>query len=73
MTPRLPRLSVVKLLIAKNIATHRRDAITLLCGELITEPRMSQGGPLLPSLWSPRSFFAFVIQVHRKEGRPCGA
>jgi hypothetical protein len=54
------RLTVLKSLIAKNIATSPGDATTLPRGELITEPRTSEGGPLLPSLWSPRPFFAFV-------------
>jgi hypothetical protein len=46
-------LTVVKLLIAKNIASSPIDAITLLSRLIYSDPRTSKGGPLLPGLCSP--------------------
>ena len=54
------RLTVVKLLIAKNIATSPTDAITFLSQLVEQRTAHEQGGPLLQGLWSPRFFFAFV-------------
>jgi hypothetical protein len=54
------RLRVVKLLTAKSIATAPGDASTLRCGEFEHRIAHERGGPLLPSLWSPRLFFAFA-------------
>ena len=66
------RLTVVKLLMVKNIATSPTDAITFLSWLVISELRTSKGGPLLPGLCSPRFFFAFAIPVHRQEARSRG-
>ena len=54
------RLTVVKLLIAMNIATSPIDAITFLSRLVDQRTAHEQGGPLLPSLCSPLLFFAFV-------------
>jgi len=54
------RLRVVKLLIAKNIATSPTDAITFLSRLVDQRTAHEQGGPLLPSLCSPLLFFAFA-------------
>jgi hypothetical protein len=54
------RLTVVKLLIAKNIATSPTEAITLLSRPVDQRTAHEQGGPPLPSLCSPRLPFAFV-------------
>jgi hypothetical protein len=43
------------LLIAKNIATSPADASRSSRSSLISEPRTSKGGPLLPGLCSPSS------------------
>jgi hypothetical protein len=63
------RLTVVKLLIAKNIAVHRLTQSRSSRGSLISEPRTSKGGPLLPSLCSPLLFFAFRGFCRRPEER----
>ena len=57
---RAARLTVVKLLITKNIATSPLTQSRSSRGLLISEPLTSKGGPLLPSLCSPLLFFAFV-------------
>jgi hypothetical protein len=62
-------LSVVKLLIAKNIATSRTDGITSLAPLVDRRTAHAQGGPLLRSLCSPRLFFAFVNPASSREGR----
>jgi hypothetical protein len=54
------RLTAVKLLIAKNIATSPTDAITFLSRLVDQRTAHEQGGPLLPSLCSPLLFFAFA-------------
>ena len=54
------RLTAVKSLIAKNIATSPNDAITFLWRLVDQRTAHEQGGPLLPSLWSPLLFFAFA-------------
>ena len=54
------RLTAVKLLIAKNIATLPIDAITFLSRLVDPQTAHEQGGPLLPSLCSPLLFFAFA-------------
>jgi hypothetical protein len=46
-------LTVVKLLIAKNIATSPADAITFLAPLVGQRAAHEQGGPLLPGLCSP--------------------
>src|SRR5687768_13990042 len=53
------RLTVVKLLIAKNIATSPIDAITFLSRLIDQRTAPSIGGPVLPGLCSPLLFFAF--------------
>ena len=67
------RLTVVKSVIAKNIATLPTTQSRSARGSLIREPRTSKGGPLIPSLCSPRLFFAFVdaggVQGPEKSGR----
>jgi hypothetical protein len=47
------------LLIAKNIATSPADASRSSRSSLISEPRTSKGGPLLPGLCSPPIFLRF--------------
>jgi hypothetical protein len=64
------RLTVVKLLIAKNIASSPIDAITLLSRLIYSEPRTSKGGPLLPRLCSPLLFFAFVASAVSRGREP---
>jgi hypothetical protein len=54
------RLTEVKSLIAKNIATSPTDAITFLSRLVDQRTAHEQGGPLLPSLCSPLLFFAFA-------------
>jgi hypothetical protein len=54
------RLTVVKLLIAKNFVTSPTDAITLFSQLVGPRTAHEPGGPLLPSLCSPRLPFAFV-------------
>ena len=54
------RLTGVNMLITKNIATPPTDAITFLSWLVDQRTAHEQGGPLLPSLCSPRLFFAFV-------------
>jgi hypothetical protein len=63
------RLSVVKLLIAKNIATSRTDGITSLAPLVDRRTAHAQGGPLLRSLCAPRLFFAFLnsSSIQRRE------
>jgi putative addiction module component (TIGR02574 family) len=63
------RLTVVKLLIAKNIAHSPTDAITFLSRPVDQRTAHEQGGPLLPSLCSPRLPFAFVNcdDIQRRE------
>ena len=64
------RLSVAKLLIAKNIASSPIDAITLLSRLIYSEARTSKRGPLLPRLWSPLLFFAFVASAVSRGREP---
>jgi hypothetical protein len=54
------RLTAVKLLIAKKIATSPTDPITFLPQLVDQRTAHEQWGPLLPSLCSPRLPFAFV-------------
>jgi hypothetical protein len=63
---------MVKLLIAKNIATSPTDAITFLTRFVDQRTAHEQGGPLLRSLCSPRLLFAFVHcdTIQRREGPP---
>ena len=65
------RLTAVKLLIAKNIATSPADAITFLSQLVDQRTRTSKGGPLLRSLCSPLLFFAFVnfTSIQRRRAR----
>ena len=63
------RLTVVKLLIAKNIATSPADAITLLSQLVDQRTAHEQGGPLLPGLCSPISLrFRSVSVVPKGNG-----
>ena len=64
------RLTVVKLLIAKNIASSPIYAITLLSRLIYSEARTSKRGPLLPRLWSPLLFFAFVASAVSRGREP---
>lgn len=59
---------VVKLLIARNIATSPGDAITLLCGELITEPLTSKGDHC-SEVFGPPSFpsLSWIEGIQRRE------
>jgi hypothetical protein len=61
-----------KLLIVRNIA--KCDAPSRSRGPRVGQRKyaMDAGRPLLPGLWSPRFFFAFVILVHRGEARSRG-
>ena len=62
------RLTAVKLLIAKNIATSPTDAITFRSRLVDQRTAHEQGGPLLPSLCSPLLFFAFGILTASRGG-----
>ena len=63
------RLTVVKLLIAKNIATSPTDAITFLSRLVDQRTAHEQGGPLLRSLCSPLLFFALrVLKASKRRG-----
>ena len=53
------RLTAVKLLIAKNIATSPTDAITFLSRSLISEPLTSKGGTTAPESVFPPPFLRF--------------
>ncbi len=63
------RLTVVKLLITRDIATSPPDAITFLSRLVDQRTAREHGGPLLPSLCSPLLFFAFVnsTSIRRRE------
>jgi hypothetical protein len=60
------QLTAVKSLIANNIATSPGDTITLLCGELNTEPRTSEGDHCSRVCGPPHPFFAFVHSGSRQ-------
>ena len=62
------RIDRVKLLIAKYIAASPTDAITFLSQLVGQRIAHEQGGPLLPSLCSPRLPFAFSIVTASREG-----
>jgi hypothetical protein len=64
------RLTVVKLLIAKNIATSPTDAITFLSRPVDQRTVHEQGGPPLPSLCSPLLFFAFMASAASRGREP---
>ena len=55
-----------------NIATSPIDAITFLSRLVDQRTAPSIGGPLLPTLWSPRLFFAFADLVASRAEKPCG-
>jgi hypothetical protein len=62
-------LTAVKSLIAKNIDTSPTDAMTFLSRLLDQRTAHEQRGPLLPSLCSPRPFFASAnSKVARRGG-----
>jgi hypothetical protein len=61
-----------KLLIVRNIAKCDHPSRSRSPRVRQTKSAIEAGGPLLPGLWSPRFFFAFVIPVHRHEARSRG-
>jgi hypothetical protein len=63
------RLTVVKLLIAKNIATSATAAITFLSRLVDQRTAHERGGPLLRTLCSPLLFFAFSILAASRGAR----
>jgi hypothetical protein len=70
------RLTVVKLLIAKNIATSPTDAITFFSQLVDQQTAHQQGGTTAPGSVFPLLFFAFVCsgslqgrKISRRETR----